>query len=84
MSRNRYQSILEFLDFNDNMFYDAADPDQDCLFKVRPLIEHLVKRFKEAYFPSHKISIDEELMFWKIRLRLKQNSTSLTRDVGLA
>ena len=72
MSRNRYQSILEFLDFNDNMISDSADPDQDCLFKVRPLIEHLVKRFKEAYFPSHEISIDEELMFWKIRLGLKQ------------
>ena len=58
MSRNRYQSILEFLHFNDNTFYDAVDPDRDRLFKVRPLTEHLVKRFKEAYIPSREISID--------------------------
>ena len=59
MSRNQYQSILEFLHFND-MFYDAADPDQDCLFKVRLLIEHLVKQlYIEVYIPSSEISIDE-------------------------
>ena len=59
MSRNQYQSILEFLHFNDKTFYDAADPDRDHLFKVRPLIEHLVKQFKEVYIPSHEILIDE-------------------------
>ena len=72
MSRNRYQSILEFLHFNDNTFFDVADPDWDRLSKVRPLIEHLVKRFKGAYIPSRKISIDEELMLWKGRLGFKQ------------
>ena len=71
MSRNRYQSILEFLYFNDNTFYDAADPDRDHLFKVRPLIEHLVKRFKEANIRSREILIDEELMIWKGRFRFK-------------
>ena len=60
MSRNRYQSIMEFLHFNDNTFYDAADPDRDRLFKARPLTEHLVKRFKEVYIPSREISIDED------------------------
>ena len=72
MSRNRYQSILEFLHFNDNTFFDVTDPDWDRLLNVRPLIEHLVKRFKEAYIPSRKILIDEELMLWKGRLGFKQ------------
>ena len=72
MSRNRYQSILELLHFNDNTFYDAADPGRDRLFNVRPLIEHLVKRFKEAYIPSREIVIYEELTFWKGRLGFKQ------------
>ena len=72
MSRNRYQSILEFLHFNDNAFYHAADPDRDRIFKVRPLTEHLVKRFKEAYIPNREILIDEELMLWKGRLEFKQ------------
>ena len=72
MSRNRYQSILEFLLFNDNTFYDTADPDRDRLFKVRPLIEHLFKQFKEAYILSREISIDEGLILWKSRLGFKQ------------
>ena len=74
MSGNRYQSIsiLEFLHFNGNTFYDATDPDRDCLFKVRPLIEYLVKRLKEAYIPSREISTDEELMLWKGRPGFKQ------------
>ena len=72
MSRNRYQSVLEFLHFNDNTFYDVADPDRDRLFKVRPLIEHLVKGFKEVYISSCEISTDEELMLWKGKLGFKQ------------
>ena len=72
MSRNRYQSVLEFLHFNDNTFYDVADPDRDRLFKVRSLIEHLFKGFKEVYIPSCEISTDEELMLWKGRLVFKQ------------
>ena len=36
------------------------------------MIERLVKRFKEVYIPSHEISIDEELMLGKGRLRFKQ------------
>ena len=72
MSRNRYQSILEFLLFNDNTFYDTADPDRDRLFKVRPLTEHLFKQFKEAYILSREISIDEGLILWKSRLGFKQ------------
>ena len=72
MSRNRYQSIMEFLHFNDNKLYDAADPDRDRLFKVRPLIEHLVKRFREAYIRRHETLIDEELMLRKGRLGFKQ------------
>ena len=72
MSRNRDQSMLEFLHFNDNTFYDAADTDRDRLVKVKSLVEHSVKRFKEVYIPSREISIDKELMLWKGRLRFKQ------------
>ena len=72
MPRSRYQSVLEFLHFNDNTFYDVADPDRDRLFKVRPLVEHLVKGFKEVYISSCEISTDEELMLWKGKLGFKQ------------
>ena len=54
MSRNRFQTILGFLHFNDNSNYDPNDPNRDRLFKVRPLIENLVQKFKTAYTPSQK------------------------------
>ena len=72
MSHNRFQTILEFLRFDDNSKYKPTDPNQDRLFKVRPLVKHLVTKFKEAYTPSKNISIDEELMVWKGRLQFKQ------------
>lgn len=72
MSRNRFQTILEFLHFNDNANYDANDPNRDRLFKVRPLVEHLVERFKTVYTPDKNIAVDEELLLWKGRLGFKQ------------
>ena len=72
MSRNRFKAILDFLHFNDNFNYDPNDPNCDRLYKVRPLIEYLVSKFKSVYIPSREILIDEELMLWKGRLQFKQ------------
>ena len=38
MPRNRFQSITEFLHFNDNSKYDIHDPTRDRLYKVGPLV----------------------------------------------
>ena len=72
MPRNRYQTILRFLHFADNSQYDPNDPDRDRLYKVRPLVDLLVSKFKIAYTPEKNISIDEELLLWKGRLVFKQ------------
>lgn len=72
MPRNRFQSILQFLHFADNSNYDATDPNHDRLYKVRPVIEYLVSKFKSNYIPEQHISIDEELLLWKGRLVFKQ------------
>ena len=72
MSRNRFQLILEFFHFNDNSKYDVNDPKRDRLFKIRPVVDYLLEKFKSAYTPSKNISIDEELLIWKGRLGFKQ------------
>ena len=72
MSRNRYQTILRFLHFADNSQYDPNDPDRDRLYKVRPLVDYLVSKFKSTYIPEKEISVDEELLLWKGRLVFKQ------------
>jgi len=72
MGRNRYQLILKFLHFNDNSRYDPNDPQRDRLYKIRPLLDYLVKRFQEVYYPSREISIDEQLLKFKGQLHFKQ------------
>lgn len=72
MGRNRYQLILKFIHFNDNSGYNADDPDRDRLYKVRPLLDYLIKRFQEVYYPTREISIDEQLLKFKGRLQFKQ------------
>ena len=72
MSRNRFQSILQFLHFADNSQFDPNDHDRDRLYKVRPVVDYLVNKFKTVYIPEDHISIDEELLLWKGNLSFKQ------------
>ena len=72
MSRNRFQSILQFLHFADNSQFDPNDPYRDHLYKVRPVVDYLVNKFKTVYIPEDHISIDGELLLWKGNLSFKQ------------
>ena len=72
MPRNRFQSILEFLHFNDNTFYNPNDPDRDRLYQIRSVIEYLVSKFKTVYTTEQHVAIDEELLLWKGRVGFKQ------------
>ena len=72
MPRNRFQSILQFLYFADNSQFYPNDLERDRLYKVRPVVEYLVNKFKNVYVPEDHISIDEELLLWKGQLSFKQ------------
>ena len=72
MSRNRFQMILQFIHFVDNSLYDPKDPNRDRLYKVRPMVEFLVNKFKSVCVPSKFISTDEELLLCKGQLIFKQ------------
>ena len=73
MTRNRYQSILHFLHFNDNAnLPQANDQNRDRLYKPRPLLTYLEEKFQEIYVVDQAISIDESLVLWKGRLYFRQ------------
>ena len=59
MPRNRFQSIVKFLHFNGNSKYDIHDTIRDRLYKIRPLVEYLVGKFKAVYTSDKNLSIDE-------------------------
>ena len=83
MGRNRFQAILGFLHFANNEFYDPDDPRRDRLYKIRPVVEYLVTKFKTVYLPTENVCIDEELLLWKGRLIVKQYIPSKRYRFGI-
>lgn len=66
MSRDRFLLICKFLHFNDN---DTRPPnDNDRLYKVRPVYDYFVKKFKSIYIPTEHLSLDEGMLKWHDRL----------------
>ena len=65
MLRNKYQLILRFLHFADNSCYDAKDPNRDRMYKLCPVVNHLLKTLQEVYKPTKEVSIDEQLLLYK-------------------
>ncbi|XP_048010518.1 piggyBac transposable element-derived protein 4-like [Megalobrama amblycephala] len=63
MPRNRFEIIWRFLHFNDN----TTRPDNctDRLYKIRPVLDHLVSKFHEMYQPKSNICIDEGMFLWR-------------------
>ena len=54
---------------------DEKNADQDKtekLYKVRPLLNSVLAKFKHYYYPAQKISIDEGMIPAKNRLGIKQ------------
>ncbi|XP_061536929.1 piggyBac transposable element-derived protein 4-like [Phycodurus eques] len=67
MSRNRFQIIWQFLHYNNN----ASQDDADKLYKIRPVFEYIVEKFKEMYQPGQNICIDEGMMLWRGRVSFR-------------
>lgn len=71
MSLRHFEKIRRFIHFNDNSkMLPSTDPNRDKLFKLRPLINHLNKKF--LTIPMNEcLSIDEQVCASKIRHHLK-------------
>ena len=72
MSRNRFDTLLKYLHFNDNAsMVPFGQEGYDKLHKVRPLIEAVKRKFLEIP-PSEHQSIDEQMVPFKGRSSIKQ------------
>lgn len=79
MARNRYINILSMLHFS------TLTPanDEDTLYKLKPMIDHLRSVFKEKFTPFQNLCIDESLVSFKGRLRFKQFIPSKRHRSGI-
>ena len=63
LSRNRYQNILKFLHFNNNA--TTSSDLTDKLYKLRPIHNKIVEKWRTLYDPGEKLSIDEGMLKWR-------------------
>ncbi|XP_015375256.1 PREDICTED: piggyBac transposable element-derived protein 4-like [Diuraphis noxia] len=68
MPRNRFELILRFWHFSDNM----KAPVDDRIYKVRGLIERLVKNYQSVMEPGEYMAIDESMVPFRGRLKFRQ------------
>ena len=73
ITRDRYRELSRYLHFNDNDTLVPRDsPGYDRLGKVRPLINHMSKKFADLYQPHREVAIDEAMIKFQGRSSLKQ------------
>ena len=72
MSRNRFQELLRYIHFVDNVTIDPTDRRA----KIQALVDLLQSKFQELYTPEENIVIDESLIPWRGRLIFRQYKPS--------
>nr|XP_020139149.1 piggyBac transposable element-derived protein 4-like isoform X1 [Microcebus murinus]XP_020139150.1 piggyBac transposable element-derived protein 4-like isoform X1 [Microcebus murinus]XP_020139151.1 piggyBac transposable element-derived protein 4-like isoform X1 [Microcebus murinus]XP_020139152.1 piggyBac transposable element-derived protein 4-like isoform X1 [Microcebus murinus] len=68
ISHNRFEMLLRMWHFSNN----EECPPGDHLFKIQPLLDHLLERFQVAVVPGKEICIDETTMPFHGRLSFMQ------------
>ena len=72
-NRQHYLNILKFWHFNDNdQQPNPQDPNHDHMYKIRPVIDHLNRKFQAAIQAEQEVALDESLLLYKGHLAIKQ------------
>nr|CAH7755186.1 unnamed protein product [Callosobruchus chinensis] len=79
MPRNRFQLLLRMWHFSDN----KSCPEGDRLYKVKPLLEKIIKNFQSVYTPGRTYCIDESIVPFQGRLVMKQYIPRKTHKYGV-
>ena len=75
ISRDRFREVSRYLHFVDNdTLVPRGEEGHDHLGKVKPVIDHLSRKFAEVYQPHHDIAVDEAMIKFQGRLSLKQDT----------
>ena len=70
MLRDRFLAIWTYLHIIDER--DAAVDKTDKIYKVRPMLDNLLVKFRNYYRPTKHLSLDEGMIPCKNRLSIKQ------------
>lgn len=82
MKESRFSLLMKFLHFADNNLMQENVPSRK-LYKVKPILDHMRRKFMTTYIPEKYISVDESLVGWKGRLQWKQYIPSKRKRFGM-
>ena len=84
MSRNRFLAILTFFHLNNNESNRPRDhPNHDKLFKIRPLLGHLLTKWQLYFNLKRECSVDESIIAFKGRTSMTQYMPNKPHKWGL-
>ncbi|XP_068728265.1 piggyBac transposable element-derived protein 4-like [Montipora capricornis] len=73
MSRTRFLQILRYLHFVDNSQAPEPDsPNYNKLYKIQPLLDLIIPRFRGVYKPERELAVDETLIKFKGKIHFRQ------------
>jgi len=68
MSRNCFESIWQAWHFSDSR---QQTQDSERLFKIWPVYEYCVQKFRSVYSPKQELSLDGAMIPWRGRLKFR-------------
>jgi hypothetical protein len=68
MSHKKFEQIWWYLHFNNN---ELQPPSTSRLFKIEPLLDFFIQKFQTVYMPNQQLSLDESVIPWRVRLRMR-------------
>ena len=84
ISRDRFRELNRYFHFVDNATVPVrGSPLFDRLGKVRPVIEHLSKRFRDVYHPDKDLAVDDQISRTVNLETVHASQASQTRNQGL-
>ena len=84
MARNRFQEISQNLHFADNSKAPARGQNgYDRIFKVRPVLNDVLKNSQKVYLPRENLSVDEGMIAFKGRLGFRQYMLAKPTKYGI-
>ena len=73
MSRTRFLQILRYLHFvNNSQAPEPDSPNFNKLYKIQPLLDLIIPRFRAVYKPERQLAVDETLLKFKGKIHFRQ------------
>ena len=84
MSRDRFQTILRYLHVNDSSLQKkSGEEGYDCLYKIRPLLDHLAGVYPLYYQADQHVSVDEMMIGTRCKVSFLQYMPKKSTKFGI-